>query len=85
MDQARQGATDRLVRVKELKTIVGISATSIWRRCKEGQFPEAVRVGPGAVAWRLSEVNAWMNSRQTVSTPTAKSVTTNSRRGRKRK
>jgi len=64
---AENKATDRLVRMKELKQIVGYSGTSIWRRCKDGTFPLAVRLGPGsAVAWRLSEVEAWMDSRQSV-------------------
>lgn len=67
MEKSRQGVIDRLVRLKELKTIVGYSSTSIWRRCKDGSFPHAVRLGPGsAIAWRLSEVEAWMNSRQKV-------------------
>jgi prophage regulatory protein len=68
MEQKEHGrrTNDRLVRRKELVKIVGYSASSIWRRCKDGSFPAAVRLGPGsAVAWRLSEVEAWMNSRQT--------------------
>lgn len=68
MEKIGQGhrTTDRLIRLKELKTIIGYSTTSIWRRCKDGSFPLAVRIGPAAVAWRWSEVEAWMNSRQTV-------------------
>lgn len=55
--------TDRLVRLKELKTIVGLSGTTICRRCKDGTFPAPLKIGPGiqgATAWRLSEVTAWM-------------------------
>ena len=60
-------STDRLIRLKELKKIVGYSATSIWRRCKDGTFPRALRLGPGsAVAWRLSEIEAWMRSLERV-------------------
>lgn len=69
MEEARKkGApSERLIRLKELKGIVGYSATSIWRRCKDGSFPSAVRLGPGsAVAWKLSEVEEWMKSRQSV-------------------
>ncbi|WP_423739502.1 helix-turn-helix transcriptional regulator [Desulfuromonas soudanensis] len=58
--------TDRLVRRKELIEIVGYSASSIWRRIKDGSFPNSVRLGPSAVAWRLSEVEEWMRSRQSV-------------------
>lgn len=68
MEKIGQGQrrTDRLIRLKELKQIVGYSSTSIWRRCKDGTFPLAVRIGPAAVAWKLSEVEAWMDSRQKV-------------------
>lgn len=58
--------SERLIRLKELKIIVGYSSTSIWRRCKEGSFPKAVRIGPSAVAWRLSEVKEWIDSREKV-------------------
>jgi prophage regulatory protein len=68
MEKIAQGhrTTDRLIRRKELVRIIGYSSTSIWRRIKEGSFPLAVRIGPAAVAWKLSEVEEWMNSRQTV-------------------
>jgi prophage regulatory protein len=55
---------ERLVRLKELTNIIGYSSTSIWRRCKEGTFPCALKIGPRAVAWRFTEIEAWMNSRQ---------------------
>ncbi|MDD2337482.1 MAG: AlpA family phage regulatory protein [Geobacteraceae bacterium] len=66
MEKMENVVTDRLIRRKELVKMVGYSASSIWRRCKDGSFPLAVRIGPSAVAWRLSEVEEWMNSRQTV-------------------
>ena len=58
--------TDRLIRRKELIQMVGYSASSIWRRCKDGSFPHPVRLGPSSVAWRLSEVEEWMRSRPSV-------------------
>jgi len=65
MERTGQGTTDRLIRLKELITIVGLSSTSIWRRCNDGKFPRSVRLGTGsAVGWRKSEVDAWMNSLQ---------------------
>jgi len=55
--------TDRMVRLKELKTIVGLSGPTIFRRCKDGTFPASLKIGPGtrgATAWRLSEIKSWM-------------------------
>ena len=85
MEKTGQRTEGRLIRLKELKSIVGISATSIWRRCKEGSFPAAVHVGPGCVAWHLSEIESWMNSLQAVTPATVMQVAPGSRRGRKPK
>lgn len=60
------GTAHRLIRRKELIKMIGYSGSSIWRRCKDGSFPPPIRIGPAAVAWRLSDIEACMNSRQTV-------------------
>lgn len=65
-DKVVKKETDRFIRRKEVIEMVGYSASSIWRRCKEGSFPRPVRLGPSAVAWRLSELEEWMRSRQSV-------------------
>lgn len=58
--------SDKFIRRKALVEMIGYSASSIWRRCKDGSFPLPVRLGPSAVAWRLSEIQDWMSSRQPV-------------------
>lgn len=85
MQSTAQDATERLVRLKELIQILGISGTSIWRRCKEGDFPTPIKTGPGSTSWKLSEVMRWINTRQTVTTETAEKVLQVNRRGRKPK
>jgi len=85
MEKTGQRTDGRLIRLKELKSIVGISATSIWRRYKEGNFPVPVHVGPGCVAWHLSEIENWMNSLQAVTPTTVMQVAIGSKRGRKKK
>ena len=54
---------DRLLRRREVEKITGIARSSIYRLMEAADFPRAVRVGPAAVRWRESEVNAWVNSR----------------------
>jgi predicted DNA-binding transcriptional regulator AlpA len=36
------------------------SATTLWRKIKQGEFPQPVKLSPGITAWRLSEVNDWL-------------------------
>lgn len=54
---------ERFVGKKELRQLVSISPQHIDRMEKAGLFPPRVRLGPGRVAWVLSEVTAWMNDK----------------------
>ena len=54
---------DRLLRREEVETRCGIARSSIYRFMRCGQFPEPVRVGPRAVRWRASEIEAWLAGR----------------------
>ena len=58
--------SDRLVRSTELVALVGLSRTQVWRLEKAGQFPRRRRLGPNSVAWLLSEVQEFLNSREVV-------------------
>jgi prophage regulatory protein len=60
----------RLYRGKELygaKGIPGItgwSRSSLYRAVATGAFPQPVRIGSRAVAWRSTDVDAWLASRR---------------------
>ena len=54
---------DRLLRRRKVEKITGLGRSSIYRLMQKGEFPRPVRVGPAAVRWRESEVNAWVESR----------------------
>lgn len=53
---------DRLIRLKELLSIVPLGKSTIYARIELGTFPEQVDLGGGVVAWRESEVNAWIEA-----------------------
>ena len=54
---------NRLLRLKEVEQMVGLSRTSIYRHMDSGDFPHPVRVGPRAVRWRLRDIEQWMSER----------------------
>jgi prophage regulatory protein len=54
---------DRIIRSKEVLKITGVTRTTIWRWEEQGKFPARVNLGVGSVGWRLSEIEAWINSR----------------------
>ena len=55
---------NRLVRMNELSHIVGYKPWSIYRLIRLGDFPRPVKLGQRAVAWRESDINDWIDSRE---------------------
>lgn len=57
---------DRVLRLREVRRLCGLSTATIYRRIATGDFPAAVNLGGRSVGWRLSDINAWIASRQAV-------------------
>ena len=55
--------SSRLLRLPVVVARVGLSATTIWRLRRRGQFPDPVRISSGCVAWREADVESWIASR----------------------
>jgi prophage regulatory protein len=51
---------ERILRLPEVKQKVPLSTATIYARMRLGTFPRAINIGPRAVGWRLSQVNAWI-------------------------
>ncbi|MDP1649587.1 MAG: AlpA family phage regulatory protein [Rubrivivax sp.] len=53
--------TDTLMRAPAVRLATGYSRSSIYALMKAGKFPKPVTLaGGGAVAWRSSDVAAWI-------------------------
>jgi len=52
----------RFVDKKTVKKMVSYSPQHIDRLEKAGRFPKRVKLGPGRVAWVLSEIEAWIEA-----------------------
>ena len=63
--------SDRIVRMNELPSLVGLSERSIYRREAVGEFPARLKLGPNAIGWRLSDIETWIASRPTVQDQTS--------------
>ena len=55
---------EKFLRRMQVERRIGLGRSSIYRTMQEGTFPRPVRVGKQAVAWRESEVTAWMPARE---------------------
>jgi len=55
---------DRLVRMKELKQLIGLSNASIYRYIKNGTFPKQIQLSQNCVAWRMSAIEKWIREKE---------------------
>lgn len=53
----------RLIYFPEIKRLVGLSRTTIWKLEKTGQFPRRKKITATKVGWLESEVRSWIESR----------------------
>ena len=54
---------DLLLRREQVEQRTGLARTTIYRKMREGSFPEPLQVGARAVRWPASEIDAWLASR----------------------
>ena len=54
---------ERLLRIQDVETAVGMRRANIYRLIRQGEFPKQVAVGERAVRWKESEVDAWIAGR----------------------
>lgn len=52
--------TDAFLRLPDVMARTSLSRRTIYRRMGEGSFPQSVKLGANSVAWRESDVVAWM-------------------------
>lgn len=57
---------DQLFRWETVQTLTGMKKSAAYAEMAAGRFPRPVRIGQKAVAWRASEIAAWIDSRPKV-------------------
>jgi prophage regulatory protein len=56
-------APKELLLRSEVTTRARLSNTTLWRLEKAGRFPNRVKIGFKRVAWRATEIDAWIAGR----------------------
>lgn len=54
---------DRLIRLKELIKMIGLSRSTVYKLLSEDKFPKRIRLTQRTVVWRLSEIETWIEER----------------------
>jgi prophage regulatory protein len=55
---------DVLIRIANVCAITGLSVPTIYRLMSREKFPRPVKITSTARAWKLSEITAWVDSRE---------------------
>lgn len=56
---------DPMLRLPEVRNVVGLSTATIYRLIAANEFPRPRRISRAAVAWPQSSIAAWLASRPT--------------------
>jgi prophage regulatory protein len=48
------------LRLPQVKSITGLSKSSIYARISDGTFPKQISVGPRMVVWVEADIQNWM-------------------------
>jgi prophage regulatory protein len=67
VEQARDEGGDRILRIREVVEMVGVSKQAVYGRMRRGTFPKRFSLGgtgkTARVGWLHSEVRAWLRER----------------------
>lgn len=63
-EEVQVAKQEKLIRLPDVIRLTGKKRSSIYDDIKRGLFPNRVMIGLRAVAWRLSEVEAWITERE---------------------
>ena len=59
----------QLLRRPDVERITGLKRLTLLRMVKRGDFPAPLKVGPQLRAWRVRDVQSWIDGLGEVSTP----------------
>jgi len=54
----------RVLKVKEVVDVLGISRATLYEYQSKGLFPQSISLGPRRVGWLESDVELWLKQRQ---------------------
>ena len=54
--------SQKLLSLKQVIAMVGLTKSTIYRLMEAGDFPRPLKLGSRCVRWLVDEVNAWISS-----------------------
>ena len=62
--RTRRITDDRILRLPQVREKVGRANATIWQDVSEGSLPPPISIGPRAVGWKSSELDAWIAAQE---------------------
>lgn len=59
-----QNDSRSVLRFKAVRNLTGLSRTTIWRLCQQGNFPQPLKLTARLIGWRAEELLDWLGSRE---------------------
>ena len=56
--------SDQLLRFAQVRELVPLSRTTLWRKIRDGTFPAPIKLSDHARGWRLSTIRRWIADRE---------------------
>lgn len=53
---------DRILRIRAVLQLTGLSRSTLYRKIQDGSFPKQVRIATRCAGWRESAVNSWLKN-----------------------
>lgn len=60
---SKMAPPDRLLRLRDVESMVGLRKSSIYDAMRRGEFPAAVKLSRRAVCWSESSIRDWIQGR----------------------
>jgi prophage regulatory protein len=57
------GPQGRIMRLKEVVRMVGLSKATVWNMDRKGKFPKHRKLGPRSTGWLDTEIHEWIHER----------------------
>ena len=51
---------NQLLKLSEVKRLVGLGSSTIYRKMEHSEFPRPLQLGPKTTRWRRSDLDAWL-------------------------
>lgn len=53
-----ENRSERFLRLPQVLAIIPISKSAWWQGCKDGRYPQPIKLGPRTTVWRSADISA---------------------------